>query len=105
MNPELIATAIGGVFSLITAVLPLIPKSTSGSSQIGTIINTLTSIMPLVTDQVGAVYIGVKNILDSIGSHPATTADQLASLKVFDKQVDDAWNAIESQIDPDAPIA
>lgn len=106
MNPELIVTAIGGVLSLITTVLPLIHKTTPGApDKIGAVVETLTAIAPLVTDQIGTVYTGVKNIIASVSSHPATTADQLASLRAFDKQVDDAWNAIEAQLDPDAPAA
>lgn len=106
MNPELIVTAVGGVLSLINTVLPLIHKKTPGATdKIGTVIDTLTAIAPLVTDQIGTVYTGVKNVIASIGSHPATKEDQLAALKAFDKQVDDAWNAIEGQLDPDAPGA
>ncbi len=104
MNPELIVTAVGGVLSLINTVLPLIHKTTPGASdKIGTVVDTLTKLAPLVTDQIGTVYTGVKNVINSIRSHPATTADQLAALRAFDKQVDDAWNAIEAQLDPDNP--
>jgi hypothetical protein len=102
MNPELITTAISGVVSLITTVLPLIHKGPAGSAAMGGVVNTLTAIAPLVVDQVGTVFTGVKNVIDSIGAHPATTAAQRATLADFDKQVDDAWNAIESQIDPDS---
>ncbi len=101
MNPTMIVTAVTGVLSLIAQFLPLIGGSNTAA--IGGIINTLTSLAPLITDQIGATYIGVKNIIDSIGQHPAATADQLVALAAFDKQVDDAWNAIESQLDPDAP--
>lgn len=105
MDPTLIVSAVGGVLTLINQFLPLIQKGSAGSSQMGTVIDTLTKLAPLVTDQVGTVYTGVKNIIDSVGSHPATTADQMIALKAFDKQVDDAWNAIEGQFDPDAPGA
>lgn len=106
MNPELIITAVGGVISLINTVLPLIHKSTPGASdKIGTVVDTLTKLAPLVTDQVGTLYTGIKNIVASVGAHPATTADQMAALRAFDKQVDDAWNAIEAQLDPDAPAS
>lgn len=103
MDPTLIVTAVGGVLSLINTVLPLIhPTAPGASDKIGAVVDTLTKIAPLVTDQIGTVYTGVKNIIASVGSHPAATADQLASLKAFDKQVDDAWNAIEAKLDPDA---
>lgn len=100
MNPTLIVTAVTGVLSLIAQFLPLVGGSNSAA--IGSILKTLTDIAPLITDQIGATYTGVKNIINSIGSHPATTADQLVALAAFDKQVDDAWNAIEGQLDPDA---
>lgn len=105
MNPTMIVSVINGVLGLASAIIPLIPNNSSGSTSIGGVIKTITDLAPLVTDQVGTVYTGVKNIIDSIGSHPATTANQLAALMEFDKQVDDAWSAIEAQIDPDAPSA
>lgn len=101
MNPTLTVTAVTGVLSLISQFLPLIGGNNTAA--IGSILKTLTDLAPLITDQIGATYTGVKNIIASIGSHPATTADQLVALAAFDKQVDDAWNAIESQLDPDAP--
>lgn len=105
MNPELIVTAIGGMVSLINTVLPLIHKGPAGSVAIGGMVDTLTAIAPLVVDQVGTVYTGIRNVIASVGAHPATTAEQRAALAAFDKQVDDAWNAIEGQLDPDVPGA
>lgn len=100
MNATAIVTAVSGVLGLITQILPLV--GVKNSEAIGGIVKTLTDIAPLVTDQIGATYIGVKNIIDSIGSHPATTEEQLAALAAFSKTVDDAWDAIEGQLDPDA---
>jgi len=100
MNPVEIVTAVGGVLSLITQILPLV--GVKNTDAIGAIVKTLTDIAPLITNQIGATYTGVKNIIDSVGAHPATTADQMIALKAFDKMVDDAWDAIEGQIDPDA---
>lgn len=105
MDPTAIVSIINGVLGLAGAIIPLIPNSAAGSSSIGKVIETITSLAPLVTDQVGTIYTGIKNITASIGSHPATTADQLAALQAFDKQVDDAWDAIKGQFDPDAPGA
>jgi uncharacterized protein YneF (UPF0154 family) len=100
MNPTTIITAVGGVLSLITQILPLV--GVKNSEAIGSIIKTLTDIAPLVTDQIVGTYTGVKNIIDSLGEHPATTEEQLKALAAFSKQVDDAWDAIEAQLDPDA---
>ena len=105
MNPTTIVAAVNSVLSLIGGVLPLLGTGNSATNAIGKIITTLTDMGPLIVDQIGKTYTGVKNIINTIGSHPATNADQLAALQAFDKQVDDAWNAVESQIDPDAPAA
>lgn len=102
MNPTTIISIVNGVIGLAGAIIPLIPNSSAGSASIGGIIKTVTDLAPLVTDQIGTVYTGIKNITASLGAHPATTAEQLASLKAFDKKVDDDWNAIENQFDPDA---
>lgn len=101
MNPMEIVTAVGGVLSLITQILPLV--GVKNSDAIGGIVKTLTDIAPLVTNQIAGTYVGVKNIIASIGDHPAATDDQMVALKAFDKMVDDAWDAIEVQLDPDSP--
>lgn len=99
MNATMIVTAVSGVLGLIGQILPLV--GVGNSAAIGGIIKTLTDIAPLVTDQIGTTYTGVKNIIDSLSEHPATTSDQLVALKAFDKQVDDAWDTVEGQLDPD----
>jgi hypothetical protein len=101
MDPVTIVTAVSGVLGLITQILPLIGGSNSAA--IGGVIKTLTDLAPLITNQIGVTYIGVKNIIASIGAHPATTAEQLASLDAFDKLVDDAWDKVEAKLDPDLP--
>jgi len=100
MNPTAIVNTVNTVVDLVQKFLPLIHKDDSGT--IDKVIDTLQAIAPLAIDQVGVTYTGVKNIIASVGKHPATTAEQLASLKAFSKQVDDAWNEIEKQLDPDA---
>lgn len=102
MNTETVATAVTDVLGLIKTFLPIIGNNSAGSKKIGTVVDTLTALAPLVTDQVSVVYTGAKNVIASVSSHPATTPDQRASLAAFDKQVDDAWNAIEAQLDPDS---
>jgi hypothetical protein len=101
MDPVTIVTAVGGVLNLITMILPLV--GVNNSAAIGGIVKTLTDIAPLVTNQIGVTYTGIKNIIAATGDHPATTADQIIALKAFDKMVDDAWDAIEVKLDPDAP--
>ena len=103
MNPIAIVTAVSSVLGLITKLLPLV--GVKNTEVIGGIVKTVTDMAPLVTDQIGATYTGVKNIIASIRSHPATTEEQLVALRAFNKQVDDAWDAIEAQLDPDAPAS
>ena len=103
MNPIAIVTAVSSVLGLITKLLPLV--GVKNTEVIGGIVKTITDMAPLVTDQISATYTGVKNIIASVGSHPATSEEQLAALMAFDKQVDDAWDAIEAQIDPDGPAS
>lgn len=102
MNPEAIVSIVTGVLGLVSTVLPMIGNNSAGTQQIGKVIGAVTSLAPLVTDQIGVVYTGIKNVIASVGAHPATTAAQRATLADFDKRVDDAWNAIEGQIDPDS---
>lgn len=100
MNPAEIVSAALSVVGLITQILPLV--GVKNTEAIGGIVKTLTDIAPLVTSQIGATYTGIKNIIDAIGSHPATTEEQLAALAAFSAQVDAAWDAVEKQLDPDA---
>lgn len=100
MNATAIVSTVNTVVDLIQTFLPLIHKDDSG--KIDKVIDTLQTMAPLITDQIGVTYTGVKNIIASVGSHPATKEDQLASLKSFSEQVDGAWDAIEKQLDPDA---
>lgn len=101
----MISAAILSVLTLIEQILPLL---TGGSSTVGlivNIINALVKFMPLIEDEVSTVYTSVKNIIAALSANPATTPEQMSTLQALDKQVDDAWDAIESQLDPDAPTA
>ncbi len=100
MDPKAIVSVVNNVVDLVQKFLPLVHKDDSGA--IDKIIDTIQSTAPLVVDQIGDTYTGVKNIIDSIGEHPATTAEQIAALDAFSKKVDAAWDAIEAKFDPDA---
>jgi hypothetical protein len=95
--------ALTAVLALIEQILPLL-----GSSQatlIASIIDALTKWLPLIIQEVSALYTPVKNIIEALSANPATTADQLATLQQLDAQVDTAFEAIAAQVDPDAPAA
>ena len=103
ISAETITTGINSAIDLIQQFLPLIPTVGPASPLINKVIDTLQDMAPLITDQIGVTYTGVKNIIKSLSDNPGTTAEQLAALRLLDKQVDDAWNAIEAELDPDNP--
>lgn len=98
----MISAAVLAVLTLIEQILPLLTSSGSTVTLIENIINALIKLMPMIEDEVSTVYQSVKNIIAALSANPAATADQVASLQALDKQVDNAWDAIESQLDPDA---
>jgi uncharacterized membrane protein len=99
------SAALLAVLTLIGNILPLLTGGSTTVTLIENIIAALVKFMPLIVNEASTVYQSVKNIIDALSSNPATTADQMTALTALDKQVDDAWNAIESQIDPDAAPA
>ena len=90
MIPSL-ATA---VVAMLTTLLPLL--SSSGASAIASIIGTLIQLIPLIEQEITALAAPIKNIIAALGSNPATTADQLATLQTLDAQVDSAFEAAAS---------
>jgi len=95
--------ALTAVLALIEQILPLL-----GSSQatlIASIIDALTKWLPLIIQEVSALYTPVKNIIAALSANAATTADQLATLQQLDAQVDTAFEAAAAAVDPDAPAA
>jgi phage-related protein len=100
MDAKAIVSVVNNVVDLVQKFLPLIHKDDSGS--IDKVIDTVQSMAPLITDQIGDTYTGVKNIIDSIGNHPATTAEQILALRTFSNKVDADWDAIAAKFDPDA---
>ena len=101
MDPKAIVGVVNKVVDLVQKFLPLVHKDDSGS--IDKIIDTVQELSPLVVDQIGDTYTGIKNIIDSVGEHPATTQEQLAALDAFSRKVDAAWDAVKDKFDPDAP--
>jgi hypothetical protein len=98
----MMSAAVLSVLTLIGNILPLLTGGSTTVTLIEDIIAALVKFMPMIVDEVGTVYTAVKNIIGALSSNPAATADQMTALTALDKQVDDAWSAIESQVDPDA---
>lgn len=103
LSMENITKGVNAAVDLVQHFLPMIGVNPAATATIDKVVDTLQEMAPMITGQIGDTYEGVKNIVESLSSNPATTAEQMAKLKAFDKKVDDAWDAIESKIDPDAP--
>jgi hypothetical protein len=100
LNLALIQAAVSGLLSLAGVVIPMIPGGNSAA--VGGIISAVKEIIPVVTDLGPVAIQGVKNVIAALSSHPATTQEQMTELASLDKQVDDAWNSVHGDFDPDA---
>ena len=98
----MISAAVMAVLTLIEQILPLLTSGGQTVALITNIISALIKFMPLIEDEISTVYQSVKNIIAALSSHPAATEDQMKTLQTLDQQVDDAWNAVEHDLDPDA---
>lgn len=90
------------VLALIEQVLELIGAGNKTVTLIENIINTLTRLMPLIEDEVSVVYQAVKGIIIQLRNSGEVTPKQLEDLNALDTKVDNAWNSVEAQLDPDA---
>lgn len=99
----MISAAVMAVLTLIEQILPLLTGGGQTVVLITNIITALVKFMPLIENEVETVYQSVKNIIAALSANPATTEEQMKSLTALDKQVDAAWDDIESELDPDAP--
>lgn len=103
ISSSVITAGINKVVDLIQQFLPLIPVAGPAAPIINTVVDTLQELSPLIINQVETTKDGVKNIINAVSANPNTTAEQMKALRELDKKVDDAWDAIEAQLDPDAP--
>lgn len=102
---EAVGKTINGLIDVIQLALPFIPQTAAATPIINKVVDTLQDNAPIIIDQISVTYTGVKNIIENLMNRAGTTEEQMAKLKAFDKQVDDAWDAIEGELDPDAPGA
>jgi hypothetical protein len=95
------------VLSGIAQILPLLlgTKNADTTNAINGVISIIEKLMPLIVDEISAVYQSTKNIIAALSANPATTAEQAATLAQFDAQVDAAFEAAAADVDPDAPSA
>src|ERR1700722_13713457 len=99
----MISSTILAVLAVIEQILPLIGTSSATVTMIESIINALTQLLPYIVNEISTVYTAVKNIIAQLQNSGVPTADQLAALTALDAQVDAAWTAVQTQIDPDNP--
>jgi Glu-tRNA(Gln) amidotransferase subunit E-like FAD-binding protein len=81
MNEAMIASVV----ALLGQVIPVIGKN---PALISNIINTLVTITPAVISEVQVLKPAIKNIVAALSANPATTAQQIATLKELDKVCD-----------------
>lgn len=82
-----------GIVSAVLAILQAIVPSLSTSATVQTVINALIQIIPVLVKEAQDLVPMVKNIIAALGSNPASTADQLATLKALDQLTDAAFEA------------
>jgi hypothetical protein len=77
------------IMQLVEELLPDI----SNSSVVDAILKALIQLVPIVVEEAQAAIPAVKNIIAALSDNPATTAEQLATLKALDAQVDAAFDS------------
>ena len=94
----MISSLATAVVAMLTTLLPLLSSSGASAvaSIIASIIETLIQLIPVIEKEITALAAPIKNIIAALGSNPATTADQLATLQTLDAQVDSAFEAAAS---------
>lgn len=95
-----IATAI---LALLQQLLPLITTGSASSGVTATVVNLLTTWLPLITTEVTALYGPVKSILATLQGSGALTAQQISDLKASETLIDQAFIDASAGLDPDAP--
>jgi hypothetical protein len=95
--------AFTAILALLEKLLPIVASGGGAATGIaGSIISVLETWLPLIETLTEAFYTPIKNIITSLQSSGAVTADQITSLQALDKQVDDAFDAASAGQDPDA---
>lgn len=80
---------VSAVLALLQQLIPVI----GNAGAVAKVIAALVQIIPLIIQQYNDLLPMVKNIINALSDHPASTDEQIASLKALNKQVDDAFEA------------
>jgi len=81
------------VLTGILAILQAIVPSLTSSAVVQQVINALIQVIPVLVKEAQDLMPMVKNIIAALSSNPASTADQLATLKALDQLTDSAFEA------------
>jgi hypothetical protein len=79
---------MNAILSLITMLLP---KAVGNAALIGTIIDGLVALTPIIVQEYRDLKPIVANILTALRSDPATLKDQLAALDAFEERLDASY--------------
>lgn len=102
-----IIAAITALLTVVETVLPMVSGATS-STVIISVVVALEKWVPIVITlfpSATTMFQSIKNMIAALSSNPATPAEQLATLQQLDAVVDTAFEAIATQVDPDAKPA
>lgn len=102
-----IIAAISTILTTVETVLPVVSGGTASTviiSLVGVLekwIPIVVALMPSATN----LFNSIKGAIAALSSNPATPAEQLATLQQLDAQIDTAFEAAATAVNPDAPGA
>lgn len=101
----MVSTVVTAVIAVIQQLMALMGTSSATTTVIGSIIDLMEKIIPLVVAWEPTVVQAFKNIVIELKNDPATTSAQWDALDAIDTQLDAANDAAIAAVDPDAPPA
>ena len=91
-------TSIAFISSLLQTILGIVPQITSSAS-INRIVSMLINLVPVIAKEAEDLLVPIQNIIAALSANSAATADQIATLKALDTQVDAAFaNAVSAYL-------
>lgn len=93
---------ITSVVTLINQFLPLLGASQQAG--IGSIVDTLTKIVPVAVNEGTALLGPIKGIIAALSGNADATPEQLATLRALDKACDDAFEAAATDAGEGSPV-
>lgn len=99
-----ILAAISTILTTIETVLPVVSGGTA-STVIVSLVGVLEKWVPIVVAELPSaenLFNSIKGAIAALSANPATPAEQLATLQQLDAQVDTAFEAAATAVDPSA---